>query len=151
MTQAFLYIGKGHTAMEQFAMIMNMSKLSGRSFHDHAIKVATEKILEEARCDVRKAYSELYADGEIPSPLNISVSYDGTWHTRGHTSCYGVGCVIDLLTGFIIDYEIMSKYCQECHIAAKDLDKDSCEYNMWQEGHAKVCSVNHEGPPEPWR
>ncbi|GFY06771.1 hypothetical protein TNCV_2203041 [Trichonephila clavipes] len=37
--------------------------------------------------------------------VDIGVSYDGSWLIRGHTSNIGVGCVIDLLTGFVINYE----------------------------------------------
>ncbi|GFU79265.1 uncharacterized protein TNCV_2137881 [Trichonephila clavipes] len=35
--------------------------------------------------------------------------FDGTWLTRGHSSQIGVGCVIDLLTGFVMDF---LKLCQ---------------------------------------
>ncbi|GFX08447.1 uncharacterized protein TNCV_3269361 [Trichonephila clavipes] len=42
------------------------------------------------------------------------VTFDGTWLTRGHSSQIGVGCVIDLLTGFVMAFEIMSKRCNEC-------------------------------------
>ncbi|GBL72366.1 hypothetical protein AVEN_115302-1 [Araneus ventricosus] len=42
-----------------------------------------------------------------------TVSYDGTWQKRGHTSLYGIGIVVDILTVLVIDYEILSKYCPE--------------------------------------
>ncbi|GFV15643.1 uncharacterized protein TNCV_2123601 [Trichonephila clavipes] len=38
---------------------------------------------------------------------DLSVSFDGTWLTRGHTSLIGVGCVIDMLTGYVVDFEVM--------------------------------------------
>ena len=44
----------------------------------------------------------------------ICVSYDGTWMKRGFTSQYGVGVAIDILTGLVIDYEVMSLYCHGC-------------------------------------
>ena len=150
ITQAFIHIGKGHSALEQFSMVMNMNCLSNNVFYDHAnsLQVATSgmvyTVLEEARCEVRKAYSDL-AGGEITSPLNISVSYDGSWLTRGHTSQYGVGCVIDLLTGYVIDFEVMSKYCQKCKISEKELGKSSPEFQFWYEGHASECDINHLG------
>ena len=46
--------------------------------------------------------------------LDISVSYDGSWLTRSHSSHIGVGCVIDIWTGLCIDTHVMSKYCQMC-------------------------------------
>ena len=30
---------------------------------------------------------------------------------RGHTSNLEVGCVIDLLTDLVVDFEVVSKYC----------------------------------------
>ena len=35
-------------------------------------------------------------------PINITVSYKGTWHKRGHTSLYGIGIVTDVVTGLVI-------------------------------------------------
>ncbi|GFX79736.1 uncharacterized protein TNCV_2746551 [Trichonephila clavipes] len=61
--------------------------------------------------------------------IDILVSYDGLWQKRGHSSLYGIGIVIDILTGLIIDYEILSKYCPECTIAKRDLGENSAEYS----------------------
>ncbi|GFU39371.1 uncharacterized protein TNCV_1716441 [Trichonephila clavipes] len=38
----------------------------------------------------------------------LKSSFDGTWLTRGHTSLIGVGCVIDMLTGYVVDSEVMN-------------------------------------------
>ena len=35
--------------------------------------------------------------------LVIAVSYDGIWLTREHQSHIGIGCVIDVLTGLVIE------------------------------------------------
>ena len=45
-----------------------------------------------------------------------TVSFDGSWQKRGHTSLYGLATVIDVLTGLVLDYEILSKYCHVCAI-----------------------------------
>ncbi|GFW54022.1 uncharacterized protein TNCV_3828301 [Trichonephila clavipes] len=78
---------------------------------------------------------------------DIGVSYDGSWLTRGHTSNIGigVGCVIDLLTGFVIDYEVMSKRCGECEQTKFALEEDSAECLIWYEGHQDICSATHVG------
>ncbi|GFY05474.1 hypothetical protein TNCV_218561 [Trichonephila clavipes] len=44
-------------------------------------------------------------------------TFDGTWLTRGHTSLIGVGCVIDMLTGYVVDFKVMSKVCRHCSVA----------------------------------
>ena len=55
----------------------------------------------------------------------IDVTFDGTWHKRGFTSMYGVAVVIDILTGYVIDYEVLSKYCHACAISkSKDMTDD---------------------------
>lgn len=69
------------------------------------------EILRLSHTAIRQAHIELnplLAGEEI---LNIAVSYDGTWHKRGHTSHYGMGIVIDVLTGLVIDFHILSRYC----------------------------------------
>jgi len=35
--------------------------------------------------------------------LNIDISYDGTWQKRGHTSLIGMGFIIEVNTGHIVD------------------------------------------------
>ncbi|GFS49161.1 uncharacterized protein TNIN_490081 [Trichonephila inaurata madagascariensis] len=59
--------------------------------------------------------------------IDIVVSYDRTWQKRGHWSLYGIGIVIDILSGLILDYEIVSQYCQECTTANRDLGEKSAE------------------------
>ena len=46
--------------------------------------------------------------------LNIEVSFDGTWLTRGHRSHIGVGFVIEVYTGIIIDVIVLCNYCRYC-------------------------------------
>ncbi|GBM53832.1 hypothetical protein AVEN_24107-1 [Araneus ventricosus] len=54
--------------------------------------------------------------------VSNEVSCNGPWQKRGHTSLYGIGIVVDILTGLVIDYEIFSKYCPECTTAKRDLE-----------------------------
>ncbi|GBN10289.1 hypothetical protein AVEN_54458-1 [Araneus ventricosus] len=56
---------------------------------------ASEKQFHQIRSEVKKAYNE-----EKDGITNIAVTFDGTWLTRGHTSQTGIGCVIDMLTGY---------------------------------------------------
>ncbi|GFX85176.1 transposable element Tcb2 transposase [Trichonephila clavipes] len=76
---------------------------------------------------------------------NIAVSLDGTGLTRGHTSQIGVGCVVDTLTGHVIDYEIMSKYCPTCIRAKNELGETTAEYDVWHSGHKNSCQINYFG------
>ncbi|GFU76702.1 uncharacterized protein TNCV_1495981 [Trichonephila clavipes] len=77
--------------------------------------------------------------------LDITVSFDDLGKKRGYKSLYGIGVVIDLLTGLVIDYEILSKYCTECTAAVRDLSGDSPDFAIWYEGHKSECQINHTG------
>ncbi|KAA0203452.1 hypothetical protein HAZT_HAZT002469 [Hyalella azteca] len=56
--------------------------------------------------------------------LDLDVSFDGTWMTRGHKSHIGIGCVIELETGFVLDFEVLSNFCQECFKKEKALSPE---------------------------
>lgn len=55
----------------------------------------------------------------------IDVTFDGTWHKRGFTSMYGVAVVIDILTGYIIDYEVVKILPCLCNQQVKGHDRQS--------------------------
>ena len=77
--------------------------------------------------------------------LHIAVSYDGTWHKRGHSSLYGLGLVIDILTGLVVDYELLSRYCPVCSMKKKIMSLEA--FNSWYEEHARSgrCEKNFDG------
>ncbi|GBM18207.1 hypothetical protein AVEN_151738-1 [Araneus ventricosus] len=83
---------------------------------------------------------------ELASPsdenIDITVPYDGTWQKRGHTSLYGISIVVDILTGLVFDYEILSKYCSECTTAKRDLGEHSADFSIWYKAHKPECSEN---------
>lgn len=74
----------------------------------------------------------------------MSVSFDGTWAKRGYTSNVGVGLVISMDTGRVLDSQVMCKHCNECK-KWEGVDKDSARYIVWWEGHQNNCRLNHEG------
>ena len=43
--------------------------------------------------------------------IDIAVTFDGSWQKLGHSSHYGLGAVIELETGLVLDYEAYSLYC----------------------------------------
>ncbi|GFV75567.1 uncharacterized protein TNCV_2240161 [Trichonephila clavipes] len=74
---------------------------------------------------------------------DIDVTFDGTWLTRGHSSQIGVGCVIDLLTGFVMGFEIMSKRCIESELAKSGLGENSAEFFMCDKNKDRRLHINH--------
>ena len=97
---------------------------------------------------IREAYAEMDEDlrealeREEDPIVNISVSYDGTWQKRGFTSLFGVGVCIDVLTGLVVDYCVLSKCCHACKLMdAKNLPPE--ELAAWKADHATDCCQNH--------
>ncbi|GFX03217.1 uncharacterized protein TNCV_1701011 [Trichonephila clavipes] len=109
ITQAFSHIGKGYSAIEKFCMVMNIDPFSSTTYGkcarrlDNAYTLASENIFAEIHREIKNVYEN---GAEI---TDLSVSFEGTWLTRGHTSLIGVGCVIDMLTGYVVDFEVMKK------------------------------------------
>ncbi|GFT25530.1 uncharacterized protein TNCV_3174051 [Trichonephila clavipes] len=147
ITQAFSNIGKGYSAIEKFSMAVIVYPFSSRTYSKcikllhTAYCIAAATLQSEVHREVRKAYE---APTDVPV-VDISVSYDGSWLIRGHTSLIDIACVIDILTGYVIDFEVMCKVCRNCSVAKRELGESSAEYDIWFEGHRKDCDVNHYG------
>ena len=74
-------------------------------------------------------------DGDDGRMLDIAVSCDGTWHTRGHKSHVGAVFVIDILTGLVIDLHIMSTYCFKCDSKQTLKESSPEEFAKWEADH----------------
>ena len=53
--------------------------------------------------------------------------------------------MIDILTGLVVDFEMLSKYCPECNASERDLGKNTPDYEIWYKGQKAECQKNHEG------
>lgn len=151
ITSAFLSMGRGYAALEVFAMMMGIPCMDSKTFTkcldslaSHNIHAKAE-ILKMSRDIVKKKYQEERPESIHGNIYDICVSYDGTWQKRGHASLFGIGIVIDILTGLVVDFEIVSKYCQACIVAEKDLGSSSPEFHVWHSSHATECQKNYNG------
>ena len=59
---------------------------------------------------------------------------------REGTSKIGVVFVISVLTVEVLDYAVKTMVCAECKAHKNDND-----FELWYEGHANKCQINHEG------
>ena len=62
--------------------------------------------------------------------------------TRGYRSHIGVRFVMDSETGAVLDFEVMSNFCQKCLVQENVLSPE--EFSDWKEGHVS-CSKNYDG------
>ena len=86
----------------------------------------------------------------ITEPLDITVTFDGTWSKRGFTALYGVFVVMSWDTGWVLDTHILSKHCVRCThkrklLGLSDGVENSEEFNAWFEWHKDECTLNHSG------
>lgn len=134
--------GNRQTALNDIFAIMNISHrgLHTKTWQAYqklkltpAAARAAEKQEKVSAESVRKLYSELSLD----NPGNIAVSYDGSWMTRGHSSHIGVGAVIELFSGLVLDYVVLSNFCAGCERGPKAHDP---HYEEWKASH--VCQKN---------
>ena len=80
--------------------------------------------------------------------LLTDISYDGSWMKRGHTSKIGMGVIIEVCTGFIVDFEVLSKGCALCSHKENLLDEQKItedEFMVWKILHDENCAKNYEG------
>lgn len=128
-------IGKGVTALSDFCAGMNLSHrgLHHKTFQAHLRKVVQvcEDTAAASEADSVRAIKDLYSDLGQP-PNNIDVMFDGTWMTRGRLSHIGVGCIIEVYTGLVIDHVVLSNFCLGCAIGPKASDEG---YEDWLADH----------------
>ena len=120
----------------------NLNKRSMERFIEVTSKVsaiAMDLAAEEVRCRV---------DSE-PSVINgvtrCHVSYDASWHRRGHYSNQGFGAAIDSTSGKVLDYGVTQRVCKKC-CNWSDERKVAFpeEYESFLEHHTN-CTINFTG------
>lgn len=93
---------------------------------------------------IRKVYKELGPSINESGVIDITVSYDDTWMTRGYKSIYGVGCVVEVITGLVLDFGILSLYCHGCASASACYGRTHTrELEEWKAGHTD-CSCSYQ-------
>ena len=98
-----------------------------------------ESVLRKSYQVVRNMHT--VDEGEV---LDTQMSFDGSWHKRGYTSLHGIAFVIDIMTGLVVDYEVLSKYCHMCAIRATEFEADSPKFVEWKKVHVEIgeCQVS---------
>ena len=81
-----------------------------------------------------------------PKAVNVTISFDSSWKTRGFYSNIGFGAAISTSTNKVLDYEVLSRLCEKCSIWTEEKQKDkSSEYEKWLERHEPNCNRNYTG------
>ena len=146
----FTRMGLGHTAMKTFAALLGQKGLYLKMFQKKQHRIldafisAAEDILTDSATAVKHHLDEVVGEPE-DGVYDVTVSFDGSWHKRGHTSLYGIGAVVEITTELVLDYVVLSKYCHACAIKSAQLGENSPEFERWYHTHREVCAKNYDG------
>lgn len=143
--------GKQQTAFNDVFSSMNISSrgLHNKTWQSYVktkLTPAAVRASQKVTADCARSVRQLYAELDLANPGNIAVSYDGSWMTRGHSSHIGVGTVIELFTGLVLDYVVLSNFCAGCERAPKESDPS---YEEWKAKH--VCQKTPTKKLGRWR
>ena len=153
VVSASMDMGVGHSGIVKLCRYLDMNTIGQKTFDTHSQEiveasiVVADTILTDAAKVVRQVYPSVAAtdSDEDDDIIDLAVSFDGSWMKRGHTSAYGIGCVIETVTGLVLDLTILSTYCQACSCAeARCGGRDTAQYQTWLANH-KNCNVNYHG------
>lgn len=139
-TYAMRCLGQGWAGMNTFCSIMDMPPPLQKTAYTRLLKDIAHDVSRAANSSMTEA-----AEQEIRETghAKITVSGDGSWKTRGHSSQIGIVSVIGAETGKVIDIEVMSSFCKGCEKGKKL--KPGSEYAAWENEHKNLCLKNHSG------
>ncbi|GFT98059.1 uncharacterized protein TNCV_3362661 [Trichonephila clavipes] len=104
-------IGQGLESLKTFCAVMSLPNPVEQKSHDVINNKLSRVMKEVAEESMKMAAVEEYSS----SPDNLlTVSGDGNWKTRGHSSLIGVCTVIGAETGKVLDREVLSSFCKGC-------------------------------------
>ena len=143
-------IGKEGVAKfcEVFSMPFNISPdtcYSHEEILSQAFQEETSEQLQKNCAEARKLAMLEEAldddDDDNVTIVDIPISFDGTWSKRGYTANHCIGFVISAATGRVLDFEVISKLCQQCTQMKAKLDEAG--FNDWYQDH--ICEGSYKG------
>ena len=82
----------------------------------------------------------------MPGVVRCNVSFDATWHQRGHYSNQGFAAVIESTLGKVIDYVVYDRVCSKCTKWPKERREQEPEgYSRFLTEHKSHCQANYNG------
>lgn len=139
-TYAMRCIGQGFLGAKTFCGVMDLPPPVSKAAYNKIVnRIANISTISAEKSMVCAANEEMLSEGSS----HITISGDGTWKTRGHSSLIGVCTVVGATTGKVIDTEVLSSHCKGCEVWKGT--RFGSEYEEWKEKHSNVCQKNHDG------
>ena len=141
---------KGRQALVDFCSTLGMpppSYESSWALHNNAIyETSVELMHKECKDAGNRLRQQLRNDDPAitdTSLLDVTVSYDGTWHHQGFQSSHGVGVAMSVDTGEVLDTVVLSKICVTCE--KNRSTKTGEEFQTWYvDQQSKTSTYDHE-------
>ncbi|GFV04379.1 uncharacterized protein TNCV_920001 [Trichonephila clavipes] len=134
------WIGQVLESLKTFCVVMSLPNPVEQKLYD----VFNNKLSRVMKEVTEESMKRAAVEENSSSPDNLlTVSGDGTWKTRGHSSLIGVCTVIGAETGKVLDREVLSSFCKGCD-SYKGV-KFGIKYNKWQRAHKISCRKNYSG------
>ncbi|GFW64170.1 uncharacterized protein TNCV_708751 [Trichonephila clavipes] len=132
-------IGQGLESLETFCTVMSLpNPVEQKSY---VIYNKLSLVMKEVSAESMKRAA---VEENSSSPDNLfTLSGDGTWKMRRHSSLIGICTVIGAETGKVLDREVLSSFCKGC--GSYKAVKFDIKYNKWQRAHKISCRKNYSG------
>ena len=149
--------GKGHATFARITTSFGLKQLARSQFHKYKnlIFAVAKAVLD----DHLKAFCALviwnyYVNvlKVVPDKdgiIDIYVTFDGSWKTRGFSSVLGAAAMIEAYTGVILDFVAFSKKCRNCTLYKNKLQKKKItetDFKRWEKTHKESgnCEKNFD-------
>ena len=122
-----------------------------KSMQKKSLSMLVESASQVSQRSMSLAASNIHASpsskpSNIPDCRTCAVSFDATWHRRGHYSNQGFAAAIEIDSGKILDYILYERLCNKCHRWTDELKIDKPEeYNEFWAKHSSECPANFSG------
>ena len=137
-------LGKGYAAIRKIQQVLGVSGMSEKSYRTQqkSIQHASNDLMNDNFQQASKAIRSAYLADEV---LDITVSFDGSWQKWGFTSKHGVGSAIEVQTGLVIDFGVLSTFCHACKVNEKKYKDDAAALAEWKMSHISCCDKKIDG------
>nr|XP_045585318.1 uncharacterized protein LOC123747283 [Procambarus clarkii] len=146
--------GHGYLYYTSMCAVNNMKFVSHNTYDKIQKKIrdaANERwvhLRESTRHNIFNHYKEQFNRHPSGGVLDIDVSFDGSWHTRGHHSQIGIAFVVEIFTGLVVDFNTFCKNCHKCQITKHRKQQGKitqAEFDDEMAKHLPYCDKNYDG------
>ena len=121
----------------------NMKQRALDHFKSSTTEVSQKSMSFAAR-EVRSRQNSV--ESNIPGAFKCDVSFDATWHRRGHYSNQGFGAAIDIVSNKVLDFMLSQRICRKClSWPSERRSSQPEEYAEFWSEHQATCSANFSG------